>query len=435
MKKILIGLVGLVFLLLIVGGMLVLRIDSRWAAKVAAIRAAGQPTSLADLKPAPLPSGQNAAAELAAVAAQVDAFSREQQQFSNTPAGKAYEETAREGAGPNAEQAAAMRTILERYADIATAATRAAALDRFQFDLDYSLNASQFIDAMLEHVQRFRGFSRYLAWRIRLSAVDGQTDEAVRRGIEMLKIARLQDETPTIVSHMLSIAVGGSAIAELSYALASGTPSPQSRAALDAELFHHDTLQPLGRAVEAERAFALSAIDDLGSEGPPIASRFLLWKPKGDLLSIVEHFDVMLPAAVKPWHATRAAPGGTTAFSTIGLGALANTFIPTVNAAYEASNRRVAVVRCLRVLNAMQAFKEAHGREAHGLHELNLPAETTIDPFSGKPLIVKPTDRGWLVYSVYRNGKDDGGIFDGFKDAGVGPPRTMLEAADGANVE
>jgi hypothetical protein len=431
MKKILIGIVALVFLLLIIGGMLALRFESRWAAKIASLRASGHPASIAELKPAPAPNGQNAAAVLAAVASQVEAFGREQEQFYKTPAGQAFQQASENGDEPTAEQTAAMRLIVERYPDIAAAVAKAAALDKFQFDLDYSLPSSAFIDEMLKRHQRFRAVGRHVAWRIRLSTLDGDSDVAVRQGIELLKLSRLEDQAPTIVSHLISIAVHGVAVKELSFALASGSPSAQSRAALEAELALHDSLQPLGDSLVTERAFALSSIEQLGGPAHPVASRFLLWKPKSDFLAAVDHFDALLPVVTRPWHELGKTPGERAIFSPQGLGPLADNFIPATSAAYDASNRRVALSRCLRVLNAMQAFADANGRNAHGLHELKLPVDATIDPFSGAPLIVKHTDRGWVVYSVYRDGKDDGGEIRNFtKDAGIGPPQAAEETAE-----
>ena len=91
--------------------------------------------------------------------------------------------------------------------------------------------------------------------------------------------------------------------------------------------------------------------------------------------------------------------------------------------AFIAGNRDTARVRSLRVYSDLQRFAEENDREATGLDELSLPKEATIDPFSGKPLIVQNTDAGWLVYSVGADGIDSGGNFEEHKDAGVGPPR------------
>ena len=55
------------------------------------------------------------------------------------------------------------------------------------------------------------------------------------------------------------------------------------------------------------------------------------------------------------------------------------------------------------------------------LGDLGLPSDATTDPFDGEPLRVKNAPRGWMVYSVGRNGVDDGGQFEHAADVGVGP--------------
>src|SRR5690606_19681110 len=89
---------------------------------------------------------------------------------------------------------------------------------------------------------------------------------------------------------------------------------------------------------------------------------------------------------------------------------------------YQAANRTLAQLRCLRILNALTAHKQQHDAEATGLADLQLPASATLDPFSGKPLLLKRTDKGWIVYSVMSNSVDDGGDFTDMLDYGIGPP-------------
>src|SRR6185436_9046537 len=69
-----------------------------------------------------------------------------------------------------------------------------------------------------------------------------------------------------------------------------------------------------------------------------------------------------------------------------------------MRAAFWADAGRLTMARCLRILNALQKFRNEKGHEVTTLEELGLPAEAVIDPWSGKPLRIKMTDRGWLVY-------------------------------------
>jgi hypothetical protein len=78
-------------------------------------------------------------------------------------------------------------------------------------------------------------------------------------------------------------------------------------------------------------------------------------------------------------------------------------------------------MRSLRIFIALRQFAESNGRDANGLAELKLPRGFTTDPFDGQPLRLKHTPEGWIVYSVHRDRSDDGGDFNGLKDAGVAP--------------
>ena len=64
-----------------------------------------------------------------------------------------------------------------------------------------------------------------------------------------------------------------------------------------------------------------------------------------------------------------------------------------------------------------------------GLGDLKLPEEETIDPFTGEPLLMKKLPDGWVIYSVGKDLKDDGGKVDDESDSGLGPvpPLASLE--------
>jgi hypothetical protein len=77
-------------------------------------------------------------------------------------------------------------------------------------------------------------------------------------------------------------------------------------------------------------------------------------------------------------------------------------------ACYGANARALATLRSLRILNRLQQ-RDSSSDQAPALDELGLPPAALIDPFSGQNLLVRRTDRGWIVYSVGTNLQDDGG--------------------------
>src|SRR5262249_40051297 len=100
-----------------------------------------------------------------------------------------------------------------------------------------------------------------------------------------------------------------------------------------------------------------------------------------------------------------------------GKPALTNLVIPALAKGRDSTERVRALMRCLRVLNALQRAGAVQAK----LTGLGLPAEATTDPFTDSPLQVKKVSGDWLIYSVGVNLTDDGGDLEENKDVGVGP--------------
>jgi hypothetical protein len=103
---------------------------------------------------------------------------------------------------------------------------------------------------------------------------------------------------------------------------------------------------------------------------------------------------------------------------------ITKTVAPALVAAREAMNRTRATLRCLRILNRIRAQKIS--QESFQIDALGLPQAITIDPYNGRPLTIRGTTEGWIIYSVGKDGKDDGGKLDDLSDIGVGPPEVMF---------
>ena len=104
-----IGIAIVVGLLLIANGVMAWRFDRKLAAKIVAIRAAGDPASIADLKPVAIPDDKNAAAQIESLGLELFAFSKEHSDWlTHTEIGRAYDNDDDRGKLPSPEQAAAM---------------------------------------------------------------------------------------------------------------------------------------------------------------------------------------------------------------------------------------------------------------------------------------------------------------------------------------
>jgi hypothetical protein len=102
--------------------------------------------------------------------------------------------------------------------------------------------------------------------------------------------------------------------------------------------------------------------------------------------------------------------GDKTAGKTVG-DVLASLLLPAVRKVNQAYDRIGQVDRNLQVAFALAAYRADKNRYPEKLADLapKYLAAVPDDLFNGKPLIYKPSEKGYLFYSVGVNGKDDGG--------------------------
>ena len=415
--------------LLLVNGFFSWQTNRRFNAKIAAIRAEGLPASIADLKPKPIPTELNAAAHIDALAPRLDEFAKEQYRWEDkTPLGKAYYERP-EGEPPTDEQIAAIRAVLDQYADLEAAVAAAAACPQYASTADFSLGFHDYIEENLDEVTRIRAIARMVRWHATVFIAEGRPDLAIERWLQMLRLAKLYEAEPSLVAGLVDYAVRGVSIDGLHDALVAGPIPPEMRDQLNAELARADSPTKIKDVLITERAINISAgIEQTSAEfldAPRVLVWLVGWVPKRmHYVGIFDSYQWLLPMADRPWSEVKQifAKGGQMAVPTE-YGVLSDLLIPALESGFVAAHRDTAWIRTLRIFNALQRFAAENGREAASLADLKLPKEATIDPFSDKPLITRHTDAGWLVYSVGQNGVDDGGKFDDEKsDIGLGPP-------------
>lgn len=396
------------------------------ARRLAAIRAAGDPASLAELAPKPIPANQNAAAIIESLAPQIDVFAKAHGAFLRTDLGKAYQDGEHRfsGAGLPADQLQAIRAILDQFPEMSPGIAQAAACDEFAPVADFSVDTNKFSEQLLTRIQNFRSLSRYQAWQMEALVAAGQREQAIRLGIELLRLAKLHEAEPTMTGYLVSIAVRGVAIAGLYDALAAGPVSAETHAALDAELARQDGAGQLGRVFRSERAYALSTLDFQAAQSGRFTAAFTGLILRRQFAGVLDLYDALLPVADLAWHdpVSPRRPGGV--LVTPAFGTMANLIAPAMLATYEAHTRDQAMARALRTFNALRSFSELNGREATGIAQLDLPAEATTDPYSGAPLILKSSPAGWTVYAVGKDDQDNGGAINEQQDVGLGPPKT-----------
>ncbi len=424
-------------LLLMAGGLVAWWVNHQWNVRIDAIRAAGDPASIADLAPEPIPDDQNAAAILESIGPQLEAFHKDYMRFIyDTPLGRTYRDAEDKGEPLSAEQVAAIRGIIDQYPEVSTALAKAAACSQYASLADFSLPAAVLFEKQLAgYTDRIRTVVWFNDWRRVLLLADGQPEQAARVGLETLRLVRLHNAEPLLTNYMVDIAVRSQAVEGLYGTLAAGPVSPELHRQIDDELARQDDPQAFKRTLVTERAFAIGQMETgvVGEQGERTLDRsaILTWYGPG----LLDEFDELIAAANRPWYELQRDTDsyevhstGNVSYTTksTGHGTLADLLAPAIIAAQESDARATVMLRALRIFNAIKEYRQTHGHDATGLADLALPKEATIDPFSGQPLLLKHTGAGWIIYSVMENGVDDGGDFKDRKDYGLAPSKNVF---------
>ncbi|NLE37084.1 MAG: hypothetical protein GX621_03570 [Pirellulaceae bacterium] len=403
---------GLLAIILVGNALAVWITGTQLDRELAKIRAAGGPVSLADLEPKPVPPDQNAATYLRRAREDLVAIDSEISQALNA------------GAGLDDRSPAVLNTIrsaVTRYPKVIPLLEQAAACSRYaSTEPSVSNDLEAFFDAIIPRVQDRRPAARLLGsyWPEVLLA-EGKREEAVRSNIALLRLCRLFDQQPALVDFLASIACRGIALHSLNHILQTGSVSDELRQELEDELAKHNLDVAFRLALKTERAVGFSSFRyffPLPYEDNWFARGFynrLQLRYLEQLTWYIEHTPEE-PSVDKIAEVNSSPPPDCSFGFGTGGGLLA---------AQIAQRNGQSLLNAIRVLNALQRRENRDEPPAADLSDLGLPREATLDPFTGKPLIVKRVPDGWLVYSVGQNGIDDGGHIDEEPlDIGYGPP-------------
>jgi hypothetical protein len=401
-------------------------------AELARLSAAGEPVSLAELKPKPVAPETNAATYLArakndSLAINKEVFAAEE---AAKEAGLPEDET---GQAPSPPVLAAMRKALDAYPNAVSLLVQASECTDYDAQLDYTTDTKTFVANMLPEFQDIRAAFRVLNYQVLVSLADGKQDDAMQSCLVMFRLARLSDRGPMMINYLVSLALRGVAVRATNHVLRFGPLPPAAYDALEVELVRQDLVAAYRHAMRTERAFGMQAFEEIMGS---IAVVGAVWPGfKRDQSDALALFTLLIETADRPYSDPNAR--AQTSALVDRAGTLTKTFVQAVQAVQNAHARLLAQLRALRVLVAILRLETAGKTVEPSLDSLGLPADVKIDPYNGEPLRLKKTPEGWTIYSVGVDYKDDGGTKLGGvagEDAGIGPV-PMAPPADKAKTQ
>ncbi len=378
-------------------------------ARLHELRAAGEPVRITDLRRDRIPPDSNAETHLRRVDADLTSIEKELNAL--------YPRAGYPRSVPTPDESEKLARIFDAHPGlIPTLQTASQALDDDP-DLDTTLPCPAFIQAVMDRSGGHRSVYRILRTRSQLLMAQGHPDEAVRTQLLLLRLIRQWRHDPMLIAFLVRGAGEISAMETIGRVLQSATVTPETRAAIDAELDRHDTSDAFAHALRTERTFSLETTRTM-----PGAGFWPLRLFQQELaLQLLDLYDRYLKDAPRPYLAVAAAPprAPRPKLSFNPYNSLVTLLEPSLLSALETADRVRAMDRSLRILNALQTKSTGEAQPVPPLTDLGLPAEAIVDPYDGHPIRVKAAPRGWTVYSIGRNGVDDGGRLDNAADIGV----------------
>ena len=397
----------MIAILLIVNACVVWKTDKRLESRIAAIRAAGEPITLADLAGDPIPADQNAATFLRRAEDDLLAIEVE--------LGPVYTSGAYEQRDLDPAHADAIASALEAYPELIGLLERAAACPDYAPAHDYTLPPEAFLEACLPAISDNRSIYRTLQARLRLQLARGDPEGAMQTSLLMLRLCRHLDREPMIVGSLVGLACRAVAISMVDRVLRAGPVSEEAHRALEEELARYDATEAFRWGLITDRAYGLDSFRMMPTRRRWPLRAYWNW----NTLAYLDLFDSNLSLAGPYSEVRSAVEANDQAAGRAPV--MVRLVAPAVAAFREAAERVRAQTRCLRVLNALTGEAGPDDPEALDISQLGLPADATTDPMSGRPLIVRRLPEGWIVYSVGRDLRDGGGALSDYSDWGLGP--------------
>lgn len=302
--------------------------------------------------------------------------------------------------------------LLKRYAEAMDkfhAATKLGGAAR------YPIVFSNGYEMKLEHAQNLRSAARLLALEAYVRGHRGDASGCAESLRGIFAARRSLEQEPVVISNLVCIALHSIAIQALADNLAHVKFSEADLRALQDDINSFKPRNGLQRGFIGERVIGCEGYQSGGisvesKRIPFINSDFAFYLELFDdlITATNEDFPQCLAAGPKYDQKLKAMIGGSfSKFSHIVSALLA----PAMSAAFEASARTTAESGGANAAIAVEFYRRKHGRLPQSLDELvpEFLPRVPQDPYVGAPLKYIAAPDHFKIYSVGRDGKDDGG--------------------------
>lgn len=431
---------GIILVLAVVNGVSSVIMGRRYAAEVERIRAEGSPVSVLELGGPPVPEGENAAPlykevfrrivtregnrQLDILATVPEKDSVEQMW---DPQWKTASLTSEQGKVLNSPSYwADAKRAAAYFADLRPKIELAVAKPACRFPIHWE----QGYDCKLPHFAQLRNVERLLVGQASLQARDGQQEQALKTLNLAFKVANKTCDDPILIAVLVKCAMVKLANNALLGALRRRPMNADEAVAWNAVLQDTDYGRQYVQAMKGERALSIWGFDcvmrggfgdvlkAIGADQVPnrFESKAIVFFARpvlyADGLASLGYLRKQIAVAAQPY--------GTGAQTRLDreiakfppYAVVSRCVMPVFSQIRARIDETRASTAITQIVLAAQQYKNRTGSYPTSIRELKAKTGWKLpdDPFSGSDFIYKPSGRGFVVYSIGRDMRDDGGV-------------------------
>lgn len=297
----------------------------------------------------------------------------------------------------------------------------------------YPIDLTQGAFTLLPHLSKIKSATGILATQGLILAQDGDSEDAVRAFVAAARTADSLAEEPLMISQLVRYAAWNALFQRLERALNLGNFADPQLAELQQTIASGERSNSLALAFIGERSGSLAVFSesrhqtamlsgqwDKTTSGERLKSQLavglmkatgLYSKDKDFFLDSMSNF---VWAAEQPhperWNQNLALPAP---IAPNRFWVFSRMLLPALNKATKRDVEHAAKIRVTQIALAVERFRIAHANALPETLEELVPAFCTAiphDPFAGAPVRYKKLEKGYVVYSLGADGKDDGGV-------------------------
>ena len=297
----------------------------------------------------------------------------------------------------------------------------------------YPVRLSQYPVTNFQHLADVKAVAQLLRLQAVVTAQQGDSAQSADAIAQTFAAGRSLETEPLLISQLVRFAINTIGVSSLQFALNRSSFADTELAAIQAVVARADNTNGLRFALLGERASFVTFLRDpqkavaadptiapSGAQGTlaevflwPMARAVGFWQR--DLRFGIDALttNIMfasLPSPQRFYSATNSEAIADRAQS--GKHILTALLLPALQKAVERDALHSAHIRNSVVALAIERFRLANDGNLPETASALLPAylkEHPIDPYDGKPVRYKRTDKGYVVYCIGRDVKDDGG--------------------------